>query len=134
MQHHIDQAKHNESLLSDLEIDHPTIYFDWKVTVCFYVALHYLQALADKREIKIGETHNDIERNVSPNSNHQPTMRISNGAWRNYKDLFKYSQIARYEGIIDTESFEELRESDYLECKKHLDNFKKYIKSQGLEI
>ncbi len=61
-------------------------------------------------------------------------MRISNSAWRNYKDLFKYSQISRYDGIEDKEFFEELKESDYLECKTHLDNFKKYIKSKGLDI
>ena len=134
MQHHIEQAKHNELFLADLEIDYPTIYFDWKVTICFYIAIHYLQALADYKNIEIGETHNDIERNVNPNSRWTPIMRISNGAWRNYKDLFKYSQIARYEGIHDKESFEELRESDYLESKQHLEHFKKYIKSQGLEI
>ena len=132
MQHHLEQAKHNEFFLSDLEVDYPTTYFDWKVTVSFYIALHYLQALGDYRNIEIGETHNDIERNVNPNSSRNPVMRISNSAWRNYKSLFKYSQIARYDGINDRQNFEELRESDYLECKTHLENFKKYIKSQGL--
>lgn len=63
-----------------------------------------------------------------------PTMRISIGAWREYKNLFQYSLTARYDGIEDREIFEELKKLDYIECKKHLDNFKKYIKSQGLDI
>ncbi len=42
MQNHIDQAEHNEKFLTELEIDYPTTYFDWKITICFYTALHYL--------------------------------------------------------------------------------------------
>ena len=135
MQNHLEQAKHNQELLSEMEIKFPQRFFDWKITVSFYTALHYLQALADKRNIEIGQTHNDIERNVNPNSRWTPVMRISNGAWGNYKELFQYSLTARYDGVEeDIEQFEILRQLDYLECKKHLDNFKKYIKSQGLDI
>ncbi|WP_375559049.1 hypothetical protein ACE193_15060 [Bernardetia sp. OM2101] len=134
MQNHLEQAKHNQELLNEMETVFPQKFFDWKITITFYIAIHYLQALADYKGIEIGQTHNDIERNVNPNSRWIPTMRISIGAWREYKNLFQYSLTARYDGIEDREIFEELKKLDYIECKKHLDNFKKYIKSQGLDI
>ncbi|AFM04445.1 HEPN domain-containing protein [Bernardetia litoralis DSM 6794] len=134
MQNHLEQAKHNQEFLSEMETAFPQKFFDWKITISFYVAIHYLQALADHKGIEIGQTHNDIERNVNPNSCWNPRMQISTGAWREYKNLFQYSLTARYDGIEDKEIFEELKRLDYIECIKHLDNFKKYIKSQGLNI
>ncbi len=60
-------------------------------------------------------------------------MRIKRGAWLEYKRLFDYSRTARYEGFTDIESFNELKKNDHELCLKHLDNFKKHIKSQGLD-
>jgi hypothetical protein len=62
-------------------------------------------------------------------------MKIARGAWTEYKHLYRLSQIARYYGISeDIEEFETLMELNYIKCKQHLDNFKKYIKNQGIEI
>lgn len=68
MQNHLEQAKHNRELLNEMETVFPQKFFDWKITITFYIAIHYLQALADHKGIEIGQTHNDIERNVNPNS------------------------------------------------------------------
>ena len=60
MQKHLGQAKHNQELLSEMEIKFPQRFFDWKITISFYIAIHYLQALADSKNIEIGQTHNAI--------------------------------------------------------------------------
>lgn len=97
----------------------------------FYTALHYLKGLAEKRKINIGDTHYDIENSVNPDRSGNK-MKISKNSWREYKALFRYSQTARYEGITDFESYNQLKEMDYKECLKHLERFKKYIEGQGV--
>lgn len=133
MQHHIDQANHNQDFHSSIETNFVGKFHDWKITVLFYTALHYLKALACQRGIDIGETHYEVENNVNPDRNHAK-MRITKGAWREYKALFNYSQTARYSGITDMETFEKLKEIDHGYCLKHLNNFKLYVKDQGLTI
>lgn len=109
-------------------------YFDWKITTLFYVAIHYLKGLAAMKGIDIGNTHYEIEGNVNPERNNCK-MRIKKGAWNEYKALFQYSRTSRYEGInTDVDTFEEIMKTDYECCLIHLENFKKYIESQGLRV
>lgn len=61
-------------------------------------------------------------------------MKISRNAWSEYKNLYHYSRTARYEGITDFETFEKLKQIDHRFCLTHLQNFKSYIKGQGIEI
>ena len=43
---HLAQAKHNEELLAFLDVHDKTEYFrDWYMTVAFYAALHYVEAI-----------------------------------------------------------------------------------------
>ena len=132
MNRHLEQATHNQHFHDSIETNFEGRFYDWKITVLFYVALHYLQALADSRSISIGETHFEVEQNVNPDKVNAK-MRISKGAWREYKSLSTYSRTARYQGITDYITFEELKQTDHQFCLKHLDNFKKYLNSQGLD-
>lgn len=93
MQHHIDQANHNKDFHSCIQDNFYERFYDWKITVLFYIALHYLKALYLKRNMNIGDTHFDIEQNVNPDRPN-PTMTITKGAWREYKNLFNYSRTA----------------------------------------
>ena len=62
-------------------------------------------------------------------------MGLSGGAYNEYNSLLQYSRNARYEGIdTDIETYELIKKIDYENCLKHLDNFKKYLISKGLEI
>jgi hypothetical protein len=133
MQKHLDQANHNIALHDSICQNFPDQYFDWKITLLFYAALHYLKALASKKGINIGDTHFDIESNCNP-KRHNCKMRIKQKAWDEYKGLFNYSQTARYLGIDDKTIFEELKKADYLLSLKHLDTVKKYIKGEGVHI
>lgn len=64
MQQFIDQAIHNEKFHECVHTNFTDSFFDWKITILFYTAIHYLKALAAKRNIDIGNTHADIERNL----------------------------------------------------------------------
>ena len=41
----------------------------------FYCALHYLKALAEIRDIDLGETHSEIEKHINP-QRHSPRMAL----------------------------------------------------------
>lgn len=127
------QAQHNIKFHRSIDRQFADQFFDWKVTVLFYVALHLLKALAEKRGIHIGETHYDIENACNPDRN-SACMRISRNAWREYRPLFSYSRKARYEGVADMATYEALRQRDHGCCLVHLKNFKKYIAGQGLVL
>lgn len=133
MQQHLDQAAHNQKFHDTICSNFNEQFHDWKITVLFYVAIHYLKALAASRNISIGETHYEIEQSVNPDRVNS-RMKITRGAWREYKNLFNYSRTSRYEGITDFATFEQLKQIDHSYCVRHLENFKKYIQSQGITI
>jgi hypothetical protein len=134
MDRFLNQASHNEEFHNCICENFADKFYDWKITSLFYTAIHYLKALATKRGIDIGQTHHEIELNVNPDR-HKPLMRITKGAWSEYKKLLQYSRTSRYDGVnTDFETFELIMKADYEYCVKHLDNFKKYLIGQGLEI
>lgn len=127
---HLKQAKHNEDFHQCVCDSFPENFHDWKITTLFYIAIHYLKALAAKRAIDIGQTHFEIEQNINPLKNNA-SMRISRGAWMEYKSLLQYSKNSRYEGIAtDHVTFEAIMANDYQFAQKNLGNFKKYIDKQ----
>jgi hypothetical protein len=133
MQQHLNQAAYNQKFHDTINNTFTEQFYDWKITALFYIAIHCLKALATSRNINIGETHYEIEQSVNPDRVNSK-MKITRGAWREYKNLFNYSRTARYEGITDFETFEKLKQIDHSYCITHLDNFKKYIQSQGITI
>ncbi len=43
-------ANHNDVFHTSICKNFPDTYYDWKLTCLFYVAIHYLKALAKKRK------------------------------------------------------------------------------------
>ena len=87
----INQAKHNIEFFRLLDKSFKDRYSDWKITVLFYIAIHFVKALATKKGINIGNNHSDIERNINPNAS-KPLMPITKTAYTNYNKLRRYSQ------------------------------------------
>ena len=133
MQAHLDQAAHNGKFQDCLKSEFSTLFFDWKVTVCFYTALHYIRALAEMKNIPIGTHHDTIRGNIDPDRQ-GALMPINRQAYSHYRNLQKYSEIARYHGIADLVTFEQLREADFRHCERHMGELKKYLKSLNLPI
>jgi uncharacterized protein (UPF0332 family) len=134
MSRFLKQASHNEDFHKCICENFEHKFYDWKITIIFYTAIHYLKALADKKGINIGQTHYEIENNINPKK-YKPTMGLSKGGYNEYNTLLQYSRTSRYEGIeTDQETYELIKKQDYDNSLKHLDNFKKYLISKGLEI
>lgn len=134
MQKHLRQADHNEEFHQALCEKFPNEFFDWKCTVLFYQSLHYLQALAAKRGIDIGNTHVEIERNVRPDSTNSK-MPISQGAWSYFRALRRHSHDSRYDGIItDPETFNHIMKEKHDKSLEALKGFKKYIVKMGVPL
>jgi hypothetical protein len=133
MQTSLNQAAHNQEFHDSIHATFHGKYCDWKNTSLFYVAIHLMKGLAMLRGIDIGSSHQEIEKNVNPDR-HGATMRITKGAWIDYKSLFRYSHSARYDGFASPEAFDKIRAVEHKECLHHLQNFKKYVKAQGLPI
>ncbi len=128
---HLKKAQRNEQLSEQ------DTAFDWKITKLFYAALHYLHALAyfknqnrepNQKEINIGQTHEEVEKNVNPNAAY-PIMPIKRYTWDAYKNLKNYSRSARYDSIMDMEVYETQQFSNYQDALKCYDKFKQYIEN-----
>ena len=133
MQFYLDQASHNKDFHDCVVREFPDKFYDWKITATFYIALHLLKALAKKRGINIGQTHQEIEQSCNP-ERQSNKMSITKKAWKDYKALYRYSHAARYEGVTDIDTFEQLKQIDYKYCCTHIEEFRKYLKGQELPI
>ncbi|MEJ7679086.1 MAG: hypothetical protein WKG06_14770 [Segetibacter sp.] len=134
MQEYLNQAAHNENFHQTLcGLTSNDDYPDWKVTCLFYVAFHYLKALADHRNKSIGNYHTEINKNIRSGT-HMPTMPISKTAYQNYMSLFHYSQTARYDGYTDITVFNAINRGNYSHALQCLNDFKKFIQSSGVPV
>lgn len=129
---YVDQANHNRRFHDCIAENFPDDYFDWRITVLFYIANHYLNALAAKTNRNIGSTHEENARQVNPKKNGD--MPISETAWKNYRRLFAYSCNARYLGIRIPADFGKVMRRDYEHCLKLLEDFRKYVSGRGVNV
>lgn len=129
MQHFLRQAEENRHVLADLEANHSSTYFDWKTTVIFYTALHWMKAFlwAKYGEQKI-ESHEQIRDFYRRNKHIMPK-----DVYDSYHALYRYSQVSRYEGIGGNYSdWQALRKFDYQKAKIDLENFRRYMLKRGI--
>ncbi len=129
MQHFLRQAEENQHLLADLEANHPSTYFDWKTTVIFYVAIHWMKAFlwAKYGEQRI-ESHEQIRDFYRRNKHVMPR-----DVYDSYHALYRYSQVSRYEGINgEFPDWQALRRFDYQKAKTDLETFRRYMVKRGV--
>lgn len=79
------QAEHNEQFLSSLDLDQ-TPFLDWAITVCFYAALHYVDAYLALLGLH-PSTHSEREKEV------RHRLRP---LYFHYRSLKRHSLDARY--------------------------------------
>lgn len=134
MHRYIRQAKHNHDF-HDCLIEHfPKQYFDWKVTVIFYIALHGLNAFLLKQRQPVSNTHYDTKNKVTALIR-QHRIPMTETEWKIYNLLYQSSHNARYDGVLDTEqSFEMALEIDYLHCTGELIKFNTFLSKHGISI
>lgn len=112
----------------------PHDYYDWRITVMFYCAIHCLKAFCLKNYGKyIGDTHHEIIKRVSPKGA-EKIVDLPDGMWDEYHALYQYSKIARYEGITNHKLFEQLMKDNYKHASQHLTKLKMYFKTGSIII
>ena len=101
------QAKHNEFFHKNTCDHFPEDFYDWKITTLFYVAIHYVKALANQLNIDIGQDHYSIKGNIKyqDSSSKYPKMAFNKKAYGYYDYLYRTSQISRYNGFINKSNF-----------------------------
>ncbi|MDX2002945.1 MAG: hypothetical protein SFW35_10965 [Chitinophagales bacterium] len=106
-----------------------------KLPYFFYIAVHCLKALAAKEGVSLGKSHQSVDDSVNPDS---PTavMPFDRKIYKKYRDLKKYSRIARYDGIIDLDedTFEIVQKETHKQCVNLVIAFQDYIISRGVPL
>jgi hypothetical protein len=127
MQKHINQAEQNLKLLEHLKEHHPDCFFDWKVTISFYISIHMLKALAIHRGKILGGTHQEIFNALNPKAA-KKLFQIPDIQWKNYYNLYQYSRTARYDGFDDIEDHETIQKRNFEHCAVMLQYFITYVR------
>jgi hypothetical protein len=127
------QATHNQDFLDCIESTYPDNFFDWKITVTFYITIHLLKALAIQRGCLIGESHDEIFRSLDQRRG-KPVMQFPPAMLSIYKNIYRYSRTSRYNGITDYDLTLTALKNDYLEVIKLKESFLSYMKGQGIVV
>ncbi len=124
MEQFVAQSDYNLEFLHNLEEKEPDRYFDWKITVAFYSALHCIKAVLAKRGESV-QSHEQINSRISHRRN--PKSPISQECWRAYNRLFQLSQSVRYNGFKNETAFQEHCRQEFRRAKVDLAYIRKYV-------
>lgn len=131
MQSHIEKGKKNEKFLQFIELHGKDDYIDWKITVCFYSALHYVKAFLKKHSINTNN-HKDIDDQIHFKNGGK--AKFDQPHYEVYEDLRRNASVARYSGVFSTSFQEQYLKNLCIESKKSLHQIKLYIGSKGVKL
>jgi len=127
---HLNQANHNYAFLCKVEENLPESFYDWKITVTYYIALHLIRALGEHLGITLPQNHSSIIREIDPEKNGKLT--VNRGCHAVFKSLYNASWDARYSGYLSPENRKKYLISRYQKAKKGLEIIKNYVVYRGL--
>jgi hypothetical protein len=130
---HYNQIKHNTNFLNFLQKEVPDDFYDWKITVTFYIALHYIRAYACKMNVKLGDSHISIIYNLKQ-SNANSGIPVPQHIFLSYLKLYDTSKNARYSGLKNDETILKKYKARYDECLKSLESIKEHLSKNGIKI
>jgi hypothetical protein len=100
------QAEENERLLHTLIKDHPKDFFDWKINICFYATLHYVNSYIHK-----------VDPDYPINNHHDSLSFLKRKAkdhiFISYKAIYKLCMDSRYTGFDDYKDFNDNNKTDF---------------------
>ena len=120
-QEHIEQARHNAGFLAYLEESVPHSFYDWKVTVCFYQALHLVRAFLCSQGISDSISHDHTLNCINPNTRqklpkHVPMPDVHPYYFR----MHQLSMASRYSGFLQKQTFEQQQSDSLLKANECL--------------
>ncbi len=105
------KADHNQVFLDSIIEDYPSEYFDWKVTVQFYIALHRCYCVLDASGETICNRHKDNINNLKS---------IDSGLSINLFKIYKNSRQSRYDGFINEDAMNRINKINFEANKSSL--------------
>lgn len=121
MKSHLKKANYNEKFLEAFEELLPDDYFDWKITVVFYIAVHYIDAYFLSHGTSINS--HEVRRHVLE-THHSP---LSEDCIDNYNNLYRLARNARYNGFLGLKEWNKHQRDCLKEAKKNLIPIRKEI-------
>ncbi len=109
---HRERAEHNEYLVSTL--DNP--FWDWRIVVTFYAALHYVESYFAAKNIK----HPVTRPNQKPNHSSRTPLVATHlrAVYKEYENLYNDSRDARYEADLTQTQKDAQQSQQHLEAIK----------------
>lgn len=93
-QEHLIQANSNLEFLGKIN-SFCNIYWDWQVTTCYYIGVHFVNAHIAKTADLHYRTHKQVEEAINP-YNSIPISNVDEETWIAYKSLRNLSRRSRY--------------------------------------
>ena len=98
------KADHNQDFLDCINSDYPESYFDWKVTVQFYVGLHRCYCVLINKGFSVTSSHQTNINNVKS---------IDEDLSRKLFLLYKNSRQSRYDGFVNQEAMDRINKINF---------------------
>lgn len=108
---------HNKSFLETIENDYPQDYFDWKVTIQFYYALHVSFCILTTSGISVSTSHRE---------NINALRLVDTNLSRKLYKLLKFSKQSRYDGFLSEDAMLRINKINYQENRLTLKEFEKF--------
>lgn len=128
---HSSQAVHNLKFLE--EIGDSDDFWDWKVTVCFYIAVHLMNAHIVQKSNNYFRKHEQVINELNPkNKDSKCSLSIQN--YKSYRKLYNLARRSRYlinDNFHDDDGRTCFTFDKHLaKAVKNLDNLLNYFKSE----
>lgn len=126
---HIQQAKKNLSFLAATNLNSQS-YWDWQVTVCFYVSVHLVNAHIAQVANLHYRTHEDTKNAINPYSQ-LSTCKVPEDIYLSYGKLENLSRRSRYMCSETRDSSNEAKRTGakhLARAIRHLDKLIEYFK------
>jgi uncharacterized protein (UPF0332 family) len=134
-QQHIEHFKHNEGFLATVIAASPDRYFDWKVTIAFYCALHLVRAFLATKGIEESASHHHTLDCINPKPQTVPEAHVPlPNLYRPYSHLYLLSRNARYDGFLHAKEFEKHQRDKLAEAKDCVEKIKTELIAQGFKF
>lgn len=114
------RANHNKDFLESIINDYPKQYYDWKVTIQFYIALHRCYCVLLSKGYPVEHNHGSNIKNVKE---------IDSEISRKLYDLYRYSRQSRYDGFLTEDAMLRINEINHRNATSRLS----HIESQCLK-
>lgn len=132
VQKHYKQAVHNYRFFCEVHSKLPEAFYDWKITVLFYTAIHLLRALLAERDVQLDDSHHALRNAINPKSSRTTSVSpVKKHCYNSYLTLYNASLEVRYSGFLNPKKQQQYLKRKFNTCRQALQSIDAYMKSQG---